>query len=116
MLCAGFPAGTVSGAPKIRAMEIIEELEPTRRSFYAGGIGYIGADGNLDTCIGLRTGLVKDGMLYVQAGGGVVADSDPDSEYRESCNKAQALLQAAAQAMRFAGTGLVHYDKHGRPG
>ncbi len=89
VLCAGFPAGTVSGAPKIRAMEIIEELEPTRRSFYAGGIGYIGADGNLDTCIGLRTGLVKGGMLYVQAGGGVVADSDPEAEYRESLQQSQ---------------------------
>ena len=102
VLCAGFPAGTVSGAPKIRAMEIIEELEPTRRGFYGGGIGYIGADGNLDTCIGLRTGLVKDGMLYVQAGGGVVSDSDPDAEYRESCNKAKALLRAAEEAVRFA--------------
>jgi hypothetical protein len=76
-LCAGYPAGTVSGAPKIRAMEIIEELEPTRRGFYAGGVGYIGADGNMDTCIGLRTGLIKAGRLHVQAGGGVVADSDP---------------------------------------
>ncbi|WP_456305204.1 anthranilate synthase component I [Dankookia rubra] len=100
--CAGFPAGTVSGAPKIRAMEIIEELEPTRRGFYAGAVGYLGADGNVDTCIGLRTGLVKDGMLHVQAGGGVVADSDPDAEYEESCNKAQAVLAAAAEAVRFA--------------
>jgi len=106
-LCAGFPAGTVSGAPKIRAMEIIEELEPTRRGFYAGGIGYIGADGNMDTCIGLRTGLVKGGMLHVQAGGGVVADSDPEAEYRESCNKAEALLSAARDAMRFAAAGAV---------
>ena len=106
-LCAGFPAGTVSGAPKIRAMEIIEELEPTRRGFYAGGIGYIGADGNHDTCIGLRTGLVKDGTLYVQAGGGVVADSDADAEYEESCNKAKALLRAAEDALRFAETGVA---------
>jgi anthranilate synthase component 1 len=98
-LCAGFPAGTVSGAPKIRAMQIIDELEPVRRSFYAGGIGYIGADGNLDTCIGLRTGLVKAGTLYVQAGGGVVADSDPEAEYQESCMKARALLSAAEDAL-----------------
>ena len=106
-LCAGFPAGTVSGAPKIRAMEIIEELEPTRRGFYAGGVGYIGADGNMDTCIGLRTGLIKGGTLHVQAGGGVVADSDPDAEYRESCNKAEALLSAARDAVRFAATGAA---------
>ena len=98
-LCAGFPAGTVSGAPKIRAMQIIDELEPVRRSFYAGGIGYIGADGNMDTCIGLRTGLVKDGTLYVQAGGGVVADSDPETEYQESCMKARALFSAAEDAL-----------------
>ena len=111
VLCAGFPAGTVSGAPKIRAMQIIDELETTRRCFYAGGIGYIGADGNLDTCIGLRTGLVKDGILYVQAGGGVVADSEPEAEYQESCNKAQALLRAAEHAVRFAEVGLAsHLD------
>lgn len=102
VLCAGFPAGTVSGAPKIRAMEIIEEIEPVRRSFYAGGIGYIGANGNLDTCISLRTGLLKNGRLYVQAGGGVVADSDPETEYQESCNKAQALLRAAHDAYDLA--------------
>ena len=105
VLCAGFPAGTVTGAPKIRAMEIIDELENTRRGFYAGGIGYIGADGNLDTCIGLRTGLVKDGMLYVQAGGGVVSDSDPEAEYQESNNKAKALLRAAEDALQFAENG-----------
>ena len=107
VLCAGFPAGTVSGAPKIRAMEIIDELEPVRRGFYAGGIGYIGADGNLDTCISLRTGLVKSGTLYVQAGGGVVADSDAETEYQESCNKAKALLHAAEDALRFAEVGTV---------
>ncbi len=106
-LCAGFPAGTVSGAPKIRAMQIIDELEATRRGFYAGAVGYIGADGNMDTCIGLRTGLVKNGTLYVQASGGVVADSDPDAEYQESCNKAEALLSAARDAVRFAATGAV---------
>ncbi|MCE3232613.1 MAG: trpE [Rickettsiaceae bacterium] len=92
---AGFPVGTVSGAPKIRAMEIIDELETERRSFYAGGIGYFSANGGVDTCIALRTGLVKDKKLYIQAGGGVVADSDPEAEYQETCNKAQALLQAA---------------------
>ena len=106
-LCAGFPAGTVSGAPKIRAMRIIDELEPVRRSFYAGGIGYIGADGNMDTCIGLRTGLVKAGVLYVQAGGGVVADSDPDAEYQESCMKARALISAAEDAMLCDTFGIV---------
>jgi anthranilate synthase component 1 len=98
---AGFPVGTVSGAPKIRAMEIIDELEKERRSFYAGGVGYFSAGGGVDTCIALRTGLVKDGKLYVQAGGGVVADSDPEAEYQESCNKAKALLTAANEvAMR----------------
>ncbi|MFW5832642.1 MAG: anthranilate synthase component I [Pseudomonadota bacterium] len=102
-LVAGFPAGTVTGAPKVRAMEIIDELEPVRRSFYAGAIGYFGADGSMDTCIGLRTGLVKDGTLYVQAGGGVVADSDPTLEYQESRNKAQALIRAAAHATGYAG-------------
>ena len=100
-LVAGFPAGTVSGAPKIRAMEIIDELESERRSFYAGAIGYFGANGDIDTCITLRTALVQDGKMYVQAGGGVVADSDPDSEYQESNNKAKALLKAAAEANRY---------------
>ena len=101
-LVAGFPAGTVSGAPKIRAMEIIDEMETEKRSFYAGCVGYFGANGGMDTCIALRTGLVKDGMLYVQAGGGVVADSDPEAEFQESWNKAQALMRAAALAYRFA--------------
>ena len=102
-LVAGFPAGTVSGAPKVRAMEIIEELEPERRGFYAGTVGYFGADGTMDTCIALRTGLVKDGTLYVQAGGGVVHDSEPEAEYQESLNKARALIRAAEEAVRFAG-------------
>ncbi len=101
-LMAGFPAGTVSGAPKVRAMEIIDELEPERRGFYAGAIGYFAADGTMDSCIALRTALVKDGRMYVQAGGGVVADSDPESEYQESCNKARALIRAAEEAVRFA--------------
>ena len=99
---AGFPAGTVSGAPKVRAMEIIDELEPERRGFYGGAVGYIAADGTMDTCIALRTALIKDGRMYVQAGGGVVADSDPEAEYQESCNKARALIRAAEEAVRFA--------------
>jgi anthranilate synthase component 1 len=102
-LIAGFPAGTVSGAPKVRAMEIIDELEPERRGIYGGCIGYIGASGELDTCIALRTGIVKDGTLFVQAGGGVVADSDPEAEFQETCNKARALLRAAEEAAAFAG-------------
>ncbi len=93
-LRACFPAGTVSGAPKIRAMEIISELENMRRDIYAGCVGYVGFNGNLDTCISLRTMVVKDGVAYVQAGGGVVADSNPTTEYQESCNKAAALLKA----------------------
>lgn len=100
--CAGFPAGTLTGAPKIRAMEIIEELEPSRRGLYAGGIGYFGADGGMDTCIALRTALVKDGVMYVQAGAGVVADSDPKAEYEETRQKARALFRAAEEAVRFA--------------
>jgi anthranilate synthase component I len=101
-LIAGFPAGTVSGAPKVRAMEIIDELEPARRGIYAGAVGYFGADGTMDTCIALRTALVKDRQVIVQAGGGVVADSDPEAEYQESCNKARALIRAAEEAVRFA--------------
>ncbi len=100
-LIAGFPAGTVSGAPKIRAMEIINELESERRSFYGGCIGYFSGNGNMDTAIALRTGLVKDGKLYVQAGGGIVADSDPQAEYEESENKARAVMRAAEEAVRF---------------
>jgi anthranilate synthase component 1 len=101
-LIAGFPAGTVSGAPKVRAMEIIEELEPVRRGVYAGAVGYFGASGAMDTCIALRTSVVKDGVMYVQAGGGVVADSDPEGEFQESRNKARALVRAAQEAVRFA--------------
>lgn len=100
---AGFPAGTVSGAPKIRAMEIIDELEKEKRSFYAGGVGYFSADGNMDSCITLRTGLIKNGTLYVQAGGGVVANSDPEAEYQESCNKARAVLKAAEHVAKRGG-------------
>ena len=101
-LMAGFPAGTVSGAPKVRAMEIIEELEPERRGVYSGCIGYFGANGDMDTCIALRTAVIKDDVVYIQAGGGVVADSDPEGEYQESCNKAQALIRAAQEAVKFA--------------
>jgi anthranilate synthase component 1 len=93
-LRACFPAGTVSGAPKIRAMEIIAELEGVRRGIYAGCAGYVGFNGDMDTCISLRTMVVQNGVAYVQAGGGVVADSDPTAEYQESCNKAAALLRA----------------------
>lgn len=98
---AGFPAGTVSGAPKIRAMEIIDALEKERRSFYAGCIGYFSGNGNMDTAITLRTGLIKDGMLYVQAGGGIVAESETEAEYQESLNKSRALMRAAEEAVKF---------------
>jgi len=102
-LAAGLPAGTLSGAPKIRAMEIIDEFEKEKRgAAYAGAVGYFAADGSMDTCIVLRTALVKDGIMYVQAGGGVVADSQPEAEYQETINKARALLAAAEEAVRFA--------------
>jgi anthranilate synthase component 1 len=101
-LAAGFPAGTLTGAPKIRAMEIIEELEPVRRGIYAGCIGYFAPDGTMDTCIGLRTAVVKDGMMYVQAGAGVVADSIPAAEEAETRQKSRALFRAAEEAVRFA--------------
>jgi anthranilate synthase component 1 len=101
-LAGGFPAGTLSGAPKVRAMEIIEELEPTRRNIYAGCIGYFAANGTMDTCIGLRTALVKDGFMYVQAGAGIVADSEPEAEHEECRQKARALFRAAEEAVRFA--------------
>jgi anthranilate synthase component 1 len=101
-LAAGFPAGTVSGAPKVRAMEIIDELEKEKRGVYAGCVGYFSAAGEMDTCIVLRTALVKDGVMYVQAGAGIVADSDPKSEQQECINKARALFRAAEEAKRFA--------------
>jgi anthranilate synthase component 1 len=101
-LCAGFPAGTVSGAPKVRAMEIIDELEVGRRGVYAGAMGYFGADGAMDTCIALRTAVVKDETLYIQAGGGVVADSEAEAEYQETRSKARALVRAAEEAIRYA--------------
>ncbi len=102
-LAAGLPAGTLTGAPKIRAMEIIDEFEKEKRgAAYAGAVGYFAADGSMDTCIVLRTALVKDGTMYVQAGGGVVADSQPDAEYQETVNKSRALFAAAEEAVRFA--------------
>ena len=99
-LISGFPAGTVSGAPKIRAMEIIEELENVNRSFYGGAMGYFDSNGQMDTCISLRTGLIKDHNLYVQAGGGVVYDSDPEKEFQETINKAQAIIAAAQDSYK----------------
>ena len=101
-LCAGFPAGTVSGAPKVRAMQIIDELEKEKRGPYGGCIGYFGADGEMDTCIVLRTAVVKDGRMSVQAGAGIVHDSSAASEQQECVNKAKALFRAAEEAVRFA--------------
>ena len=100
-MLAGFPAGTVSGAPKIRAMEIIDELEPDKRGIYAGAIGYIGATGDIDTCIALRTAVIKDGKMHIQAGAGIVYDSIDQNEQEECENKARALIRAANDALRF---------------
>ncbi|WIY24916.1 anthranilate synthase component I [Parasedimentitalea psychrophila] len=102
---AGMPAGTVSGAPKVRAMEIIDELEPEKRGIYGGGVGYFSAGGDMDMCIALRTAVVQDKKLYIQAGGGVVYDSDPESEYMETVHKSNAIRRAAADAGRFTGSG-----------
>ncbi|MCT4556098.1 MAG: anthranilate synthase component I [Pelagimonas sp.] len=99
---AGMPAGTVSGAPKVRAMEIIDELEPEKRGIYGGGLGYFSAGGDMDMCIALRTAIVKDEKLYIQAGGGVVYDSDPEAEYMETVHKSNAIRRAAADAARFS--------------
>jgi len=101
-LIAGFPAGTLSGAPKVRAMEIIDELETERRNLYGGAAGYFAGDGSMDTCIVVRTALVKDGKMIVQAGVGVVADSDPATEYQEILDKSRALIRAAEEAVKFA--------------
>ena len=101
LMRATFPAGTVSGAPKIRAMQIIAQYEPSQRGFYAGALGYFGYDGNSDTCIMLRTALLKDGQIHIQSGAGVVADSVPTSEYQETVSKASALLKAVAMAEQF---------------
>ena len=102
---AGMPAGTVSGAPKVRAMEIIDELEPEKRGVYGGGVGYFSAGGDMDMCIALRTAVLKDQNLYIQAGGGVVYDSDPEAEYMETVHKSNAIRRAAADAARFTGSG-----------
>ena len=102
-LLAGLPAGTVSGAPKVRAMQIIDELEPEKRGVYGGGAGYFAANGEMDMCICLRTAVLKDETLYIQAGGGVVYDSDPEAEYLETVNKSRALRRAAEDAGRFSG-------------
>lgn len=104
-LLAGLPAGTVSGAPKVRAMEIIDELEPEKRGVYGGGVGYFSAGGDMDMCIALRTAVVKDGKLYIQAGGGVVYDSDPEAEFQETVNKSRAIRRAAEDASLFSGRG-----------
>ena len=95
---ACFPAGTVSGAPKIRAMQIIEELEPTQRGPYAGAVGYFSFSGNMDTCINIRTIVIKGEQAFVQAGAGIVADSDPAKEYEETCNKARAMMRGIEMA------------------
>ncbi len=104
-LLAGLPAGTVSGAPKVRAMQIIDELEPEKRGVYGGGVGYFAANGEMDFCIALRTAVIKDATLYVQAGGGVVYDSDPQAEWQETVNKARALRRAAEDAGLFLDQG-----------
>ena len=104
-LLAGMPAGTVSGAPKVRAMEIIDELEPEKRGIYGGGIGYFACNGEMDFCIALRTAILKEGKLYIQAGGGVVHDSDPEAEYQETVNKSRALRRAAEDAGTFTRRG-----------
>jgi anthranilate synthase component 1 len=98
LLRATFPAGTVSGAPKVRAMQIISELEGRRRGAYAGAVGYLGFGGDMDTCIAIRTMVLRDGIAYLQSGGGVVADSSPEGEYREAMNKIAALAVAIDQA------------------
>tara|TARA_B100000686_G_scaffold353925_1_gene461583 strand:- start:1645 stop:3150 length:1506 start_codon:yes stop_codon:yes gene_type:complete len=101
-LLSGFPAGTVSGAPKIRAMEIIDELEKDKREIYGGCVGYFSSDGDMDTCITLRTAIIKNNTMYVQAGGGIVSDSNPEAEYFETVNKAKALFKAANDALKFS--------------
>ncbi len=97
VLKATFPAGTVTGAPKVRAMQIIDELEPVKRGVYSGAVGYLGFNGDMDVAIGIRTAVVKDGLLHVQAAAGIVADSDPRSEWEETKHKARAILKAAAR-------------------
>jgi len=101
LMRATFPAGTVSGAPKVRAMQLIAEMEGTQRGSYAGALGYFSYDGNLDSCITLRTALLKDGKVHVQAGAGLVADSEPTAEYHETINKASALFKAISLAEKL---------------
>jgi anthranilate synthase component 1 len=98
VLRATFPAGTVSGAPKIRAMEIIDELEPVKRGVYSGAVGYLSWNGNMDTAIAIRTAVIQDGTLHIQAGAGIVADSQPDLEWKETMNKGRAVFRAVAMA------------------
>jgi anthranilate synthase component 1 len=98
LMRATFPAGTVSGAPKIRAMEIIDELEPVKRGVYAGAVGYLSWSGNMDTAIAIRTAVIKDGTLHIQAGAGIVADSVPENEWAETMNKGRAIFRAVALA------------------
>ena len=102
-LLSGLPAGTVSGAPKIRAMEIIDELESEKRSIFGGGVGYFGASGQMDFCIAIRTAILKDQNLYLQAGGGIVFDSDAETEFQETVNKSKALIKAAEDSIHFFG-------------
>ena len=103
VLRASLPAGTLSGAPKVRAMEIIDELEPVKRGVYGGAVGYLGFNGNMDTAIAIRTAVIKNKRLYVQAGGGIVADSVPRLEWKETMNKARAMFRAAAMVDGVAG-------------
>jgi anthranilate synthase component 1 len=110
VLKATFPAGTVSGAPKVRAMEIIDELEPVKRGVYAGSVGYLGFSGDMDLAIAIRTAVIKDGILNVQAGAGIVADSNPDAEWQETQNKARAVIRAA----ELAEAGLVPHISVGK--
>ena len=111
---ACFPAGTLSGAPKVRAMQIIEELEPTRRGIYGGSVLYADFAGNLDSCIGIRTMLMKGKKAYLQAGAGIVADSDPATEFQESMNKAQALLRAVELARADSDWGSDDDERRGK--
>ena len=106
VLRATFPAGTVSGAPKVRAMEIIDELEPDKRGVYAGAVGYLGWNGNMDTAISIRTAVIKDGVLHIQAGAGIVADSIPAHEWMETMNKGRAVFSAVAMASAGLDKGL----------
>ncbi len=113
VLKATFPAGTVSGAPKVRAMEIIDELEPSKRGIYAGAVGYLGFNGDMDVAIAIRTGVIKNNKLYVQAGAGIVADSVPQSEWEETQNKAKAVIRAAQMVQAGLDNACEHSHKGG---